>query len=73
MATMMKKQVFSATSRRSAVVVQARRTVAKPSKSSTPDSLFYGPDRPQYLGPFSESACIAILFLRAHIVLACKY
>ncbi len=39
MANLMKSQVFSTASRRSTVVVQARRTAAKPSKSSTPDSL----------------------------------
>ena len=55
MAALMKKQVFSATvSRRSAVVVQAAKTV-KAVKKSSPDSAFYGPGRGQFLGPFSES------------------
>jgi light-harvesting complex II chlorophyll a/b binding protein 2 len=55
MASLMKKQVSSATSRRSTVVVQARRTVSKPVKKSTPDSQWYGPDRPTFLGPFTST------------------
>jgi len=40
-------------SRRSAVAVEARRTV-KPSSKGVPDSIWYGPDRPKFLGAFSE-------------------
>jgi len=46
--------VASGVSRRSSVMVQARRTVSKPkSKGGVPDSLWYGPDRPLYLGALS--------------------
>jgi len=43
----------AAVSRRSSVVVQARRTVKPASKSSTPDSFWYGPERPLFLGAFT--------------------
>ena len=52
MAAMMKKQMLaSTTTKRSAVVAQAKTVKA----SKTVDSAFYGPNRGQFLGPFSES------------------
>jgi hypothetical protein len=50
-----KASAVSGVSRRSTVQVQARRTVSKPSKSA-PDSQWYGPERPLYLGPLSGDA-----------------
>ena len=59
MAAMMKKQMLaSTTTKRSAVVAQAKTVKA----SKTVDSAFYGPNRGQFLGPFSESP-----MLRMHL------
>ena len=59
MAAMMKKQMLaSTTTKRSAVVAQAKTVKA----SKTVDSAFYGPNRGQFLGPFSESP-----LLRMHL------
>ena len=70
MAAMMKKQMLaSTTTKRSAVVAQAKKTV---SASKTSDSMFYGPNRGQFLGPFSESqscitsSCSLMLSFRMH-------
>lgn len=56
MSMMMKKQVApAAVSRRSTVVVQARRTVSKPNKNSTPDSLVRVPRTAGYaLAPVDQ-------------------
>ena len=69
MAAMMKKQMLaSTTTKRSAVVAQAKTVKA----SKTVDSAFYGPNRGQFLGPFSESqscitsSCSLMLSFRMH-------
>ena len=72
MAAMMKKQMLaSTTTKRCAVVAQAKTVKA----SKTVDSAFYGPNRGQFLGPFSESPLlyqpslhlIRLLILSPHV------
>ncbi|PNW89085.1 hypothetical protein CHLRE_01g066917v5 [Chlamydomonas reinhardtii] len=48
-----KSSARAAVSRRSTVKVEARRTVKPASKASTPDSFWYGPERPLFLGAFT--------------------
>ncbi|GLI60295.1 hypothetical protein VaNZ11_002409 [Volvox africanus] len=51
--TLAKSAAKAAVSRRTTVKVEARRTVKPAAKSSTPDSFWYGPDRPLFLGAFT--------------------
>ncbi|GLC39603.1 Chlorophyll a-b binding protein 2.1, chloroplastic [Pleodorina starrii] len=48
-----KSAAKAAVSRRTTVKVEARRTVKPAAKSSTPDSFWYGPERPLFLGAFT--------------------
>ncbi|KAG2430297.1 hypothetical protein HYH02_013775 [Chlamydomonas schloesseri] len=48
-----KSSLKAGVSRRSTVRVEARRTVKPAAKASTPDSFWYGPDRPLFLGAFT--------------------
>ncbi|KAG2424157.1 hypothetical protein HXX76_014690 [Chlamydomonas incerta] len=51
--TLAKSAAKAGVSRRSTVRVEARRTVKPASKASTPDSFWYGPERPLFLGAFT--------------------
>jgi len=53
MAMIAKSSVKAGVSRRSTVSVSARRTVKPAAKSSAPDSFWYGPERPLFLGAFT--------------------
>ena len=53
-------------SRRSTVQVQAAKTVKAVKK--TADSGWYGPDRPLFLGAFSEFYCALLAVMRKRVV-----
>ena len=66
MAAMMKKQMLaSTTTKRTAVVAQAKKTVKA---AKTVESAFYGPNRGQFLGPFSESPLLRFIAFPDHFM-----
>lgn len=73
-----KNAVRAAAPARKAVVVQARRTTKPAAKSSTPDSIWYGPERPLFLGAFTGEYwllrhCISLHIIVFGLLLHCEY